>query len=73
MDFFSSLSLPEGYNLGLSLAAFASIIGFQIFSRSLGKAIPAFGRAAKINKEVYDKKMERQIYADNQKLNRKWG
>ena len=65
--------LPENYHLGLSLIAFASIIAFQIVSRSLGKFIPVFGRAAKLNKDTYDKKMERKIYSDNQKLNRKWG
>lgn len=65
--------LPDSYHLGLSLIAFASIITFQIASRSLGKFIPVFGRAAKLNKEAYDKKMQRNNYANNQKLNRKWG
>ncbi len=65
--------LPDGYELGLSLIAFASIIGFQIVSRGLGKFIPVFGRAAQLNKEAYEKKMQRNNYARNQKLNRKWG
>ena len=64
---------PDNYHLGLSLIAFVSIIAFQIISRSMGKLIPAFGRAAKLNKDAYDKKMQRQLYSDNQKLNRKWG
>ncbi|MAR90140.1 MAG: hypothetical protein SV765_02105 [Pseudomonadota bacterium] len=62
--------LPENYHLGLSLIAFASIIVFQIVSRGLGKFIPVFGRAAKLNKESYDKKMQRKLYSENQKLNR---
>ena len=64
---------PENYHLGLSLIAFASILTITILSRKLGKFIPAFGRAAQLNKDAYDKKMQRKLYSDNQKLNRKWG
>ena len=65
--------LPHSYHLGLSLITFASIITITIVSRTAGKVIPAFGRAAKLNKETYERKMQRKIYSDNQKLNRKWG
>jgi len=66
-------SFLDHYHVGLSLITFASIITITVGSRALGKFIPAFGRTAKLNKATYDKKMERQSYADNQKLNRKWG
>lgn len=66
-------SFLENYHLGLSLITFISIITITLLSRSLGKFIPVFGRAAKLNKAAYDRKMQRTIYSDNQKLNRKWG
>jgi sterol desaturase/sphingolipid hydroxylase (fatty acid hydroxylase superfamily) len=66
-------SIPDSYHLGLSLITFASILTITILSRKLGKLIPVFGRTAKLNKDAYDKKMQRKVYADNQKLNRKWG
>lgn len=66
-------SLFEHYHLGLSLMTFASIILVTLISRKLGPLIPVFGRATQLNKEASEKKMQRPVYADNQKLNRKWG
>lgn len=69
----SMTTLLENYHLGLSLLAWAGIMGLTILGRKLVPMIPAFKEAQAINQKAYEKKMQREFYAANQKLNRKWG
>jgi len=66
-------TILEHYHLGLSLMTWAGIIGLTLLGRKLGPLVPAFGRAQTLNQQAYDKKMQRDFYSTNQKVNRKWG
>lgn len=63
----------ENYHIGLSLMTWVGIIGMTLLGRKFGPMVPAIGRANAINQEAFNKKMQREVYAANQKLNRKWG
>jgi sterol desaturase/sphingolipid hydroxylase (fatty acid hydroxylase superfamily) len=65
-------SLLEQYHWRLSLYAALGIVVVSVSSRFFMSLVPVIARAQKLNKEAYQKKMERPIYAANQKLNRKW-
>ncbi len=67
-------SLLEHYHWQYSLIAMAGIlIVSRVGERLLAMLIPVFGEAAAMNNEAAEKKMQREIYAKNQKWNRKWG
>jgi sterol desaturase/sphingolipid hydroxylase (fatty acid hydroxylase superfamily) len=67
-------SLLEHYQWRLSLIALAGILVASFAVERLGPLLGrAFRDAENLNKETYQKKMEKPVYAANQKLNRKWG
>ncbi len=60
------------YNWQLSLIALVAIMGIPFLSKYLLSLAPAIKQAQTLNKQVAAKKMERKVYSDNQKWNRKW-
>lgn len=63
----------ENYHLGLSLITWVGVIALTVAGGKLARLVPAFAHAQSLNREAYKKKMQREFYAANQKLNRKWG
>ena len=68
-----AVTLWENYHPGLSLITWAGIMALTIASRKLAVLVPAFARASAMNRAAYRQKMQREFYAANQRLNRKWG
>ncbi len=73
MDAPTATGFFANYHLGLSLLTWVGIMAVTLITRKLGPLIPVIGRANVLNREAYEKKMQREFYAANQKLNRKWG
>ncbi len=69
-SFFSTIL--QHYHWQLSLYAGLGIIATTLIGKQLMLLIPAIKQAQTLNKDVADKKMQRKVYADNQKWNRKW-
>jgi sterol desaturase/sphingolipid hydroxylase (fatty acid hydroxylase superfamily) len=65
-------TILEHYHWQLSLMTIAGIALVSVISHQLFQLVPTFKAAHKLNKDAYDKRMERPIYAANQKWNRKW-
>lgn len=65
--------LMEGYEWKLSLIALVSIIAVQVLGGKLLTLVPSFAEAAKMNRAVYQEKMQKESYAKNQRWNMKWG
>ncbi len=65
-------SILEQYHGLLSLIAFVGITGIPALSKYPLSLIPTIKKAQTLNKDVAAKKMERKVYSDNQKWNRKW-
>ena len=72
MDTSIFATLLEHYQWHLSLIAGLGIIAVVLVGKQLLLLIPTIKRAQQLNKEAVDKKMQRKIYSDNQKWNRKW-
>ena len=72
MDTSIFASLLEHYHWQLSLFAGLGIVATVLIGKQLMLLIPTIKGAQKLNKDVADKKMQRKVYADNQKWNRKW-
>jgi len=66
-------SILEQYRWDLSLYAFVGIMTVTFVGRRLLLLIPTIKRAHSLNKDAAAKKMAREPYAANQKLNRHWG
>jgi sterol desaturase/sphingolipid hydroxylase (fatty acid hydroxylase superfamily) len=66
-------SLLEHYQWRLSLIALAGILLTSFVTGRLALLVPTFKAADRLNKDAYQKKMEKPVYAANQKWNRKWG
>jgi len=66
-------SVLAHYHWQLSLYAFAGIMVFTFAGKWLLPLIPAIKRAQTLNKVAAEKKMAREAYAANQRLNRYWG
>ncbi len=66
-------SLQQNYHWQLSLYALVPIMLIPFIAKHLLRLVPAIGEAQTLNKEAYEKKMARPVYAANQKRNRKWG
>jgi sterol desaturase/sphingolipid hydroxylase (fatty acid hydroxylase superfamily) len=64
--------LAEHYQWRLSLYAGLGIIAATMAGNWLLSLIPTVKAAQQLNKSTYQKKMEKPIYAANQKWNRKW-
>ena len=66
-------SLLEQYHWQLSLIALAAILATHIVLGKLAQLVPTFNETQKLNRTAFQKKMEKPVYAANQKMNRKWG
>jgi sterol desaturase/sphingolipid hydroxylase (fatty acid hydroxylase superfamily) len=66
-------AIVEQYQWQLSLYAALGIMLATFLGKRLVLLVPAFRQAHELNVEAFQKKMERQGYAANQKWNRKWG
>lgn len=66
-------SILEQYQWLLAVYAALGIAAVTIIGRQLLLLIPTIRQTQALNKETAEKKMEREVYAANQKLNRKWG
>ncbi|CAN7663946.1 sterol desaturase family protein [Phenylobacterium sp. LjRoot225] len=66
-------SLLEHYQWQLSLYAAVGIFALTFLGKRLLLLVPTFKEADQLNQAALKKKMERPIYAANQKWNRKWG
>jgi len=66
-------SILEHYHWQLSLYAFAGIMIVTFVGQRLLLLIPTVGSAQKLNTDAAAKKMAREAYVANQKLNRRWG
>src|SRR6516225_4339070 len=64
--------LAEHYQWRLSLFAGLGIVASTLALNQLLSFIPTFKAAQTLNKETFQKKMAKPIYAANQKWNRKW-
>jgi sterol desaturase/sphingolipid hydroxylase (fatty acid hydroxylase superfamily) len=65
--------LAEHYHWQLSLITFVAVVGGPLLLAPLVRLIPVFKDAEQTNRTTFNKKMEKPVYAANQKLNRKWG
>ena len=65
-------TLLESYQWQLSLMTGLGIVATIVIGKQLLLLIPTIKQAQTLNKGVADKKMERKVYSDNQKWNRKW-
>jgi sterol desaturase/sphingolipid hydroxylase (fatty acid hydroxylase superfamily) len=65
-------SLLTQYHLLLSIYAGIGIILLNFMGKLLVRLVPTFRAAAQLNKETFEKKMERPGYKANQMWNRKW-
>jgi len=66
-------SLLEAYQWRLSLYAGVGIAVVTFLGKQLLMLVPTFKEAGQLNAAALKKKMEKPIYAANQKWNRKWG
>ena len=66
-------TLLEHYHWQLSLYAAVGIGVVTFIAKQLILLVPAFRQAQQLNVEAARKKMEKPVYAANQKWNRKWG
>lgn len=64
--------LAEHYDWRLSLLTGAAIFATTFVFNQLLRLIPAFNAAHRLNQTTFRAKMERPLYAANQKWNRKW-
>lgn len=69
-QFFTALFAQ--YHWLLSLYTGIGILAVTLLGNKLLGLIPTFGAAQKLNKETFQKKMEKPNYAANQAWNRKW-
>jgi sterol desaturase/sphingolipid hydroxylase (fatty acid hydroxylase superfamily) len=60
------------YHWLLSIYAGVGIIAVSLLGKQLVLLVPTFREAGQLNKETFQKKMERPSYAANQMWNRKW-
>ncbi|MFT3931493.1 MAG: sterol desaturase family protein [Spongiibacteraceae bacterium] len=65
-------TLAAHYEWKLSLIALVAIMGIPFVFKHVLAMIPTIKRAQELNKQVADKKMERKVYSENQKWNKKW-
>lgn len=63
----------EQYQWLLSLYTALGIIAVTVVGKQLLLLVPTIKKTQQLNKETAEKKMGREFYAANQKLNRKWG
>ena len=63
----------QHYRLDLSLFTFFSIMAANYVAKQLVLLVPTFKEAYVLNSTTAQKKMEKPVYATNQKWNRKWG
>jgi sterol desaturase/sphingolipid hydroxylase (fatty acid hydroxylase superfamily) len=64
--------LVEHYHWRLSFLTGAAIFAATFVFNQLLRLIPAFKAAHRLNEDTYRAKMEKPVYAANQKWNRKW-
>lgn len=64
--------LLEHYQWRLSLLTGAGILAATLVFNHLLRLVPTFGAAHRLNQDAFRAKMERPVYAANQKWNRKW-
>lgn len=64
--------LVAHYDWRLSLLTAAAIFASTFLLNHALRLIPAFNAAHRLNADAYRKKMEKPVYAANQKWNRKW-
>jgi sterol desaturase/sphingolipid hydroxylase (fatty acid hydroxylase superfamily) len=64
--------LAQHYAWRLSLLTGAAIFAATFVFNHLLRLIPAFGAAHRLNQQTYRAKMQKPVYAANQKWNRKW-
>jgi hypothetical protein len=65
--------LGEHYDWRLSLLTGALIFAVTLLLNRLLRLVPAFEAARKLNQGAFNTKMQKPVYAANQKWNRKWG
>jgi sterol desaturase/sphingolipid hydroxylase (fatty acid hydroxylase superfamily) len=65
-------SLAANYHWGLSLVTLAAILVLGLVGKYAFALIPTFRAAGRLNRETFQKKMEKPSYAANQMWNRKW-
>lgn len=63
----------EHYHWQLSLLAGAGIIAVSVIGGRLFSLVSTIREAEQLNRTAFQKKMEKPVYAANQKWNRKWG
>jgi sterol desaturase/sphingolipid hydroxylase (fatty acid hydroxylase superfamily) len=65
-------SLLAAYQWKLVLYVVLGIVLYQVAGMVIMRVVPTFRAASKLNRETFQKKMEKPNYAANQNLNRKW-
>jgi sterol desaturase/sphingolipid hydroxylase (fatty acid hydroxylase superfamily) len=65
--------LVQHYHWQLSLYTALGIVAVTVIGKQLLMLVPTLRAAAKLNKDALQNKMEKPVYAANQKLNRTWG
>jgi sterol desaturase/sphingolipid hydroxylase (fatty acid hydroxylase superfamily) len=65
--------LQAHYHWQLSLCAAVGIAAVSLIGKQLLLLVPAIRQAGQLNRHTFQQKMQRPLYSDNQKRNRKWG
>lgn len=63
----------EHYHWQLSLITGLAIVAASVVGGRLMSLVPTIREAQQVNRSAFEKKMQKPVYAANQKWNRKWG